>query len=423
MRSQLRPILLTAFTTVLAAEVSISPFSGDAFRFGLGSSVLLLSLLLFPYISWFLTGLVTSSLVLVFRVGLDRLLESESYSFLYSLQTHLPSAFYYLIFAVGLRFIRREDSDFVPFRFGIFIALVDVLANMAEYSIRYLLVDGLYFQYDVVLYFASVAFFRSYFILGLYNSLSIHRLRALHAEQKKRMDQMLQIGSGLYGETLYLQKSMDDIEQITAKSYHLYRRLKESGQSELSWQALEISQQIHEVKKDSQRILAGLSNLVDRETVMRMSLSQVLEFVSKANMKYAGVLRKNVTISYEVEGDYSTIHYVPLLTTLNNLAANAVEAMEDQGSIIMHIRADEETTQFAVEDNGVGIIPEDLGLVFEAGFTTKYNDKGVAATGIGLSHVRDIVQSFHGEISIASRAGSTKFNITIPTQELKEGGD
>lgn len=421
-RSQLRPILLTAFTTVLAAEVSISPFSGDVFRFGLGSSVLLFSLLLFPHISWSITGLVTGSFVLIFRIGLDGLILPESFSFLYSLQTHLPAALYYMIFAVGLRFIRREDLDFVPFRLGIFITLVDVMANISEYSIRYYLVDGLKFQYDVVLYFAVVALFRSYFILGLYNSLSIHRMRTLHIEQKKRMDQMLQIGSGLYGETLYLQKSMDDIEQITAKSYNLYRRLKETGQAELSCQALEISQQIHEVKKDSQRILAGLSNLVDRETAMSMDLSQVLEFVSKANVKYAGVLRKKVSVSYEVEGDYSTIHYVPLLTLLNNLAANAVEAMEHEGSVKLNVRTDEQYTHFTVEDNGVGIHPQDLDLVFEAGFTTKFNDKGVAATGIGLSHVRDIVQSFNGEISVQSESGSTKFSVVIPTYELRKGG-
>ena len=61
-----------------------------------------------------------------------------------------------------------------------------------------------------------------------------------------------------YMRKLYLQKSMDHIEQITAASHELYRKLKKKNLHELSVQALLITQEIHEVKKDSQRILSGI---------------------------------------------------------------------------------------------------------------------------------------------------------------------
>ena len=48
-------------------------------------------------------------------------------------------------------------------------------------------------------------------------------------------------------------------------------------------------------------------------------------------------------------------------------------------------------TYFSIKDSGKGIPEEDISIIFEPGYTTKYNDKGVAATGIGLSHVKEII--------------------------------
>ena len=66
---------------------------------------------------------------------------------------------------------------------------------------------------------SGVALLRSYFVVGLYSSITI-------SEQKKQMQEMLEVGSELYAETLYLQKSMNHIEKITASSHDLYRKLK-----------------------------------------------------------------------------------------------------------------------------------------------------------------------------------------------------
>ena len=53
---------------------------------------------------------------------------------------------------------------------------------------------------------------------------------------------MLNIGSDLYVETLYLKKSMNHIETITASGYELYRQLKTLGYRAESLQALHIAQ-------------------------------------------------------------------------------------------------------------------------------------------------------------------------------------
>ena len=106
--------------------------------------------------------------------------------------------------------------------------------------------------------------------MGLYSSITV-------SEQKKQMQEMLEVGSELYAETLYLQKSMNHIEQITASSHDLYRKLKKENHHELSVQALLIAQEIHEVKKDSQRILSGLSKITIRKRNDVLFLSDVLD--------------------------------------------------------------------------------------------------------------------------------------------------
>jgi two-component system sensor histidine kinase YcbA len=250
-------------------------------------------------------------------------------------------------------------------------------------------------------------------------------MRLLHAEQEKRMEQMLNVGAGLYGETFYLRKSMDTIESITADSFDLYRKLKEDNLSAYGGQALLIAQQIHEVKKDSQRILAGLLKLYDNEVVVDMNLPEILYFVVKGNQEYSQMLGKKIIFEKEAEANFLTPHFIPLLTVLNNLVSNAVEATQKYGTIKIHVIEENSDILFIVSDSGKGIPEQDRNLIFEPGFTTKFNEEGIAATGIGLSHVRDIVHSLSGEISVepSGIAGGTRFTIRIPITCLQKGGE
>lgn len=129
-----------------------------------------------------------------------------------------------------------------------------------------------------------------------------------------------------------------------------------------------------------------------------MSLVEVVHYVRKGNVEYSEMLGKKIAFQQRVTLDLITPHYIALLSILNNLAANAVEAIESSGSIDIEISQHVDKLIMIVADSGSGIPPEELALVFEPGFTTKFDQTGIAATGIGLSHVRDIITSFEGSI-------------------------
>ncbi|MFO7714868.1 ATP-binding protein [Desulfosarcina sp.] len=105
-----------------------------------------------------------------------------------------------------------------------------------------------------------------------------------------------------------------------------------------------------------------------------------------------------------------------LKEVLVNLMVNACEAMTGGGSIEIHERLLESSTEalkaeIRITDSGTGIAPEALKRIFDPFFTTK--EEG---TGLGLSIVSRIIQEHGGHIDVTSEEGrGTTFRIVLPT--------
>ncbi|MBO1002795.1 ATP-binding protein [Pseudogracilibacillus auburnensis] len=411
-------IAFIAFATALAGELSIAPF-GWEFRFGLGSSMFLFLLLLYRQVPYIKTGIITGVVVVMFRTLLNMIPSLEISEFISTLMIHLPAGAYYIAFAFGMSKISEKMFQKNLTYFGAIVVCIDVGANVVEIFIRYLLTNNIpIFSTDIFLT-VVVAIIRVYFLIGLYANIRLSRLKELHKEQESRLDQMLTFGSNLYNENFYLSKMMNTIEQITASSYHLYRKLKDD-RSDYDTQALEIAQQVHEIKKDTQRIRAGLNELYDSKTVREMDLTSILRHVIRGNSSYSEWLKKDITIKKEQLTKFKTSHYYPIISILNNLTANAVEAIDQKGTITIKVVEEDHFIYFTVRDNGKGIKEKDIPLIFEPGFTTKYSDMGTAATGIGLSHVKNICNFFSGEITIDINQEETLITIMLPTHLVKK---
>ncbi|MFC5590035.1 sensor histidine kinase [Sporosarcina soli] len=404
-------LILTALLTAIASEIKVVPFNGDAFRFGLGSITFFLLILVRPPASLILTGFVTGITVVSIRLIEDLLLFEGQ--FFESFNNHFPAFLFYFFFALGLKCIQVEKVKTYPLLLGAWAALFEFIGNGSEYLLRSLISHSENAGLRDWALVSGVAILRSYFVVGLYSTITV-------SEQKKQMQELLGIGSELYAETLYLQKSMNHIEQITASSHDLYRKLKKENLRELSTQALLIAQEIHEVKKDSQRIYSGLSKLTNPKRNDIFYLSDVLELVISANKKYSELLEKNIHFQLSLSQQFETDQQIPLLALLNNITANAVEAIPKKGSISFNVFEKSNMLYFEVEDTGEGIPEEDRALIFEPGYTTKFNHAGVAATGIGLSHVQEIVSQLEGQVDIKVLPTGTLFIIQIPTNNIRK---
>lgn len=98
-----------------------------------------------------------------------------------------------------------------------------------------------------------------------------------------------------------------------------------------------------------------------------------------------------------------------------NIIDNAISAMNGQGELTLRTYEDGECIVVEIEDNGPGIPPEIQMKIFDPFFTTKPPGEG---TGLGLNITHNIiVEKHHGDISVQSEPGLTRFHIRLPLKQ------
>jgi signal transduction histidine kinase len=100
-----------------------------------------------------------------------------------------------------------------------------------------------------------------------------------------------------------------------------------------------------------------------------------------------------------------------------NLLVNALDSVEDHGSVRIAARRSGGEGVLTVTDDGCGMTPEVLEHLFEPFFTRRKAGQG---TGLGLSIVHRIVTDHGGRIEVASDGpdrGST-FRVTLPLAQI-----
>jgi two-component system sensor histidine kinase HydH len=125
-------------------------------------------------------------------------------------------------------------------------------------------------------------------------------------------------------------------------------------------------------------------------------------------------LAKHIKIKTDLSYDVPEIHIDPdrMNQVFLNLYLNAIEAMEDGGtlSVGLNQREDHRSVRITISDTGSGIKREDLVHVFDPYFTTKQS-----GTGLGLAIVHRIIEAHKGEVTVESETGrGTSVTILLP---------
>ena len=105
-----------------------------------------------------------------------------------------------------------------------------------------------------------------------------------------------------------------------------------------------------------------------------------------------------------------------------NLGENAIKYNRRGGFVRIRAEAGEDATVITVEDNGIGIPPEDLPNVFKRFYRVdKARSRAAGGTGLGLSIVSDTVIRRGGSIWAENVAtGGSRFTVTLPSLEQGE---
>jgi signal transduction histidine kinase len=95
-----------------------------------------------------------------------------------------------------------------------------------------------------------------------------------------------------------------------------------------------------------------------------------------------------------------------------NIIDNALQAMDGPGTLTLRTFRDGDDAVVEIGDTGPGIPDDVVGRIFEPFFTTKPFGEG---TGLGLDiSWRIVVNKHHGDLSVISQPGDTRFRVRLP---------
>lgn len=151
------------------------------------------------------------------------------------------------------------------------------------------------------------------------------------------------------------------------------------------------------------------SSLQDSMIAINAKLDEALRIARYAVALQDIEIRKSYQPDVTVKGNPDE-----LLHVFVNIITNAVQAMEQGGTLTLETAIVDGATQVRVSDTGCGIPPDLLGRIFDPFFTTKPPGKG---TGLGLYNMKSVIHHMHGTIGVESQVGlGSTFTITFPLE-------
>ncbi|MBR5229727.1 MAG: response regulator [Firmicutes bacterium] len=186
------------------------------------------------------------------------------------------------------------------------------------------------------------------------------------------------------------------------------------------------------ISSSSQHLLNLINDILDMSKIEsgkatihmeEFDLSQMIEDINvvvqpqaKAKQQEFKVITKNITCD-RLKGDKTRINQILL-----NLLSNSVKYTPDEGRIQLILtqlgQADGRNAnlQFKVIDNGMGMSPEYLEVIFDA-FTREENAavRKIQGTGLGMAITKNLVELMGGSISVKSKQGEgSEFTVNLP---------
>ncbi len=180
---------------------------------------------------------------------------------------------------------------------------------------------------------------------------------------------------------------------------------------------------------ESERLNRFIANLLDMTKLEagsikpNMARHDVGEIVGSVLERARKILARH-TVEIEIAADLPMLELDPVLfeQVLFNLLDNAAKYAPPETTIRIESWQEGETVKLQVIDEGSGIPPEEVELVFEKFHRAYKGDQVRAGTGLGLAISRGFIEAMGGTIDAANRSdrSGAVFTITLPVPKATE---
>lgn len=168
-----------------------------------------------------------------------------------------------------------------------------------------------------------------------------------------------------------------------------------------------------EMEHDVQRLRTIAERFSQVGSKQELALSDLNAVTKKAFDYMRARISKKINMEFSATGDIQVMLNAPLFEwVMENLCKNAVDAMENDGTIRVQVRQNGNCAVIDISDTGKGLPIKNYKRIFYPGFTTKKR-----GWGLGLSLAKRIIEEYHhGKIYVKhSEIGKgTTFRIELP---------
>lgn len=201
----------------------------------------------------------------------------------------------------------------------------------------------------------------------------------------------------------------------------LYKMCQEVTQESPLYEEIQIMQ------KNGERLKRVIQQLLDFRKVeshkmnLKLKRMDLVAFVREVK-SYFNHLAQSKRIRYELDTELTQVELWmdtdKMEKVLVNLLSNAFKFTSEGGQIRIRLQENEQEVILSVEDNGIGIPPENIPFVFDKFFTGDLTY--TQGTGIGLHLTKEFVLMHQGTITVASEVGKgTRFTVTLPKKSAQ----
>ena len=230
--------------------------------------------------------------------------------------------------------------------------------------------------------------------------LEAERERALRSEKLAMIGQL----SGGIAHDL-----RNPLSAISNAAYYLKRKFN-AGEPRVNIEA--VSEWVELISSEVNRANGIITGLLSHGANKQMAFTdvQIGEVIRDSLASF--VLNDNIVLSITTAPNLPLVLGDPpqLTRVLQNLVANAQDAMERGGCLSITAQRAEGFVEIVVTDTGSGIQSKSIDKIFEPLFSEKTH-----GTGLGLAICHEIIDKHAGNISVKSKIGTgTSFTVQIP---------
>jgi signal transduction histidine kinase len=169
--------------------------------------------------------------------------------------------------------------------------------------------------------------------------------------------------------------------------------------------------------------LLDVARIISGKLVLEFEQVSAAEVVQDAIQSVMPIAQaKGIRISEEITDDSDAMTISGdrnrLMQVFSNLLTNAIKFSPDDGRIEVRVGVEDSRLKVSVRDNGVGIKPEFIPLVFERFRQDSSVPTRNGGLGLGLAIVRQLVEMHGGSVSVRSDGVNkgSEFTVELPAR-------